>query len=84
MSDNYATQQSEGGKAGGQEGSHSADHGIAGPSFDRIYEQKRSTDTMSKEKRENLADQKPQGIIGKMWQSAMSGPGGPNTNGGEK
>ncbi|KAI1750415.1 hypothetical protein F4782DRAFT_250627 [Xylaria castorea] len=81
---NYATQQSEGGKAGGQGPSHSADHGLAGPSFDKLYEQKRSTDTMSKEKRENLADQKPTSIIGKVWQSAVSGPGGPNTSGGGK
>ncbi|KAI1734546.1 hypothetical protein F4680DRAFT_338591 [Xylaria scruposa] len=81
---NYATQQSEGGKAGGQGASHSADHGLAGPSFDSIYEQKRSMDTTSKGKRENLADQKPTSIVGKMWQSAMSGPGGPSSSGGGK
>ncbi|KAI0189880.1 hypothetical protein F4808DRAFT_467190 [Astrocystis sublimbata] len=83
-------QKKTGGSAAEATHGHSAEHGMTGPSFDNIYSQKRSThdstgtSTMSAEKRENLADQKPKGVLGSIWQSAMSGPGGPAHNAANK
>ncbi|KAI1815080.1 hypothetical protein GGS20DRAFT_545385 [Poronia punctata] len=83
MSDNWGSLPSQGGKAGQQGGSsQSTNKGITGPDFNSMYEQKRSMDPASQAKRESLNEQKPQSTLGKLWNSAMSGPGGPNPSGG--
>ncbi|KAI0145278.1 hypothetical protein GGR57DRAFT_303608 [Xylariaceae sp. FL1272] len=48
--------------------------GMSGPGFDNLIAQKRdSNDAATEAKRESLAEQKPQGMIGKMMQNYVSG-----------
>ncbi|KAI8625096.1 hypothetical protein F5Y19DRAFT_479970 [Xylariaceae sp. FL1651] len=54
---------------------------LLGPQFDSMYKQKRSLDPESQAKRESLAEQKPEGTIGRLWRNYVSGPGGPNPAG---
>ncbi|CAJ2510660.1 Uu.00g062850.m01.CDS01 [Anthostomella pinea] len=82
---NWGDQPSEGGKAGHQGGgnvpNHTGPKGMAGPNYDPQWQQKRSMDPASVMKREKLAEQRPQGTLGTMWQNLMSGPGGPTPTG---
>ncbi|KAI0014736.1 hypothetical protein F4780DRAFT_172283 [Xylariomycetidae sp. FL0641] len=65
----WGARESTGGKAGRQGGPNHSNVGFfTGPVFNNLTEQKRSNDPASVERREKLADAKPEGQIGKMFE----------------
>ncbi|KAI0010059.1 hypothetical protein F4779DRAFT_579143 [Xylariaceae sp. FL0662B] len=68
MSSSSGNNQLKGGKASNQGEQHMTSEGTFGPSFNSMYQQKRSNDPESLKRRESIAEQQPTGALGKLWQ----------------